>query len=239
MAFFNQFPQVSYDFNRTGTIQQMVNIFRSVRGQSAVLNDSTLYKNYYIRDGMRPDIVSEKLYGTADFYWTFFVMNDNIRERGWPLSEQDLVKKAKKIFHDNVLTTRDSLTGKFKVGTNITGSGSGSTGKVIHRNLDLGQLVVETNDTFLNTEVIRDDNSTDTVTLVGSVEEFNSIAYYKNADGRIVDVDPYGTPNSQYTPVTQIEKYREENDKLKKIRVPLPAVVNDILISFQRELTNA
>ena len=74
---------------------------------------------------------------------------------------------------------------------------------------------------------------------MGSVEEFNSIAYYKNADGRIVDVDPYGTPNSQYTPVTQIEKYREENDKLKKIRVPLPAVVNDILISFQREFTNA
>ncbi len=239
MSYFRKFPKNLYRFGNNEQPVAFSNLTSYVDIVDRLKDNIAFYEYYYILDGDRPDQVSLKLYDTPDAYWTFFVMNDNIRERGWPLSEQDLVKKAKKIFHDNVLTTRDSLTGKFKVGTNITGSGSGSTGKVIHRNLDLGQLVVETNDTFLNTEVIRDDNSTDTVTLVGSVEEFNSIAYYKNADGRIVDVDPYGTPNSQYTPVTQIEKYREENDKLKKIRVPLPAVVNDILISFQRELTNA
>lgn len=239
MSYFRKFPKNLYRFGNNEQPVAFSNLTSYVDIVDRLKDNIAFYEYYYILDGDRPDQVSLKLYDTPDAYWTFFVMNDNIRERGWPLSEQDLVKKAKKIFHDNVLTTRDSLTGKFKVGTNITGSGSGSTGKVIHRNLDLGQLVVETNDTFLNTEVIRDDNSTDTVTLVGSVEEYNSIAYYKNADGRIVDVDPYGTPNSQYTPVTQIEKYREENDKLKKIRVPLPAVVNDILISFQRELTNA
>jgi len=35
MSFFKQFPLVNYDYNRTGTIQQIVNIFRNVRAQNS------------------------------------------------------------------------------------------------------------------------------------------------------------------------------------------------------------
>ena len=238
MSYFKKFPVNLYRFGNNEPAVAFANLTSYVDIIDRLKDNLAFYQFYYILDGDRPDQVSMKLYETPEAYWTFFVMNDNIRERGWPLSEQDLVKKVRKEFPHTVLTTQDNLTGIFKVGTDIIGSGSGSTGKIIHRNLDLGQLVIETNDTFLNTEVIRDVNTTDNVTLVGAVDEFNSIAFYKNSDGRIVDVDPYGTPNSQFTPVTQIEKYREENDNLKKIKVALPSVISEILLSFQRELAN-
>lgn len=237
--YFSRFPTNLYKFGSNEQPVLFQNLTAYVDIVDRLKDNIAFYEYYYIIEGDRPDQVSMQLYGTTNAYWTFFIFNNNIRERGWPLTEKQLVAKAKKEFPNQVLTTRDSLTGVFKVGTSIEGSGSGSTGTVIHRNLDLGQLTIKTTQSFLNSEVIRDVNSTDAVTLVGSIEEYNSIAYYKNADGRIVDVDPYGTPNSLYTPVTQIEKYREENDNLKKIKVPTRDNINDILIAFQRELTNA
>ena len=54
--FFSQFPSVEYDFNRTGTIDQMVNIFRSIRPETQQeLNNITVFKDFEINDGMRPD----------------------------------------------------------------------------------------------------------------------------------------------------------------------------------------
>ena len=51
------------------------------------------YEQYYILDGDRPDQLSFKLYGESDHYWMFYLLNDHIRERGWPLSENRLVEK--------------------------------------------------------------------------------------------------------------------------------------------------
>tara|TARA_Y100000992_G_C21209845_1_gene464868 strand:+ start:548 stop:805 length:258 start_codon:yes stop_codon:yes gene_type:complete len=79
MPFFSQFPKIEYDFNRTGTVQRMINIFRSVRTQGQ-LDNAILYKNYTVKNGARPDIVSQELYGTPDFYWTFFVINDFLHD---------------------------------------------------------------------------------------------------------------------------------------------------------------
>lgn len=158
MAFFNQFPQVSYDFNRTGTIQQMVNIFRSVRGQSAVLNDSTLYKNYYIRNGMRPDVVSEKLYGTPDFYWTFFIINDFLHDglQAWPLSEEGMQNHIKQNYKgkalqftpetiqvNDVAVTKNSIAGKLELGGLVYGISSGAVGRIIRKDIDLNLIVLD------------------------------------------------------------------------------------------------
>ena len=194
------------------------------------------YEKYYILDGDRPDQLSYKLYGASDHYWMFYLLNDHIRERGWPLSENRLVEKVKLDYPNTVLTTRDSLTGKFLISSVVTGSGTGAVGTVLNRNLDLGQLVVSTNDTFSNSEVITE--GVNSVVLVGAVKEHLSIAYYKDASGRRVDIDPYGTPPSNYTPVTWEEEYRAQNTLLREIKIPKSTLVNDIAKIFNEEMKN-
>ena len=70
--FFKQFPKIDYDFNRTGVVQKMVDLYRSVRPLPSFLDEYSGYKFYNIKNGERPDIVSGRLYGTPRYYWTFF-----------------------------------------------------------------------------------------------------------------------------------------------------------------------
>jgi hypothetical protein len=158
MPFFNQFPKIMYDFNRTGTAQQMVNIFRSVRPQSSLLNDSTLYKKFTIPDGMRPDVISEKLYGTTDYYWTFFIINDFLHDglQAWPMSEKAMRSHMDKNYSglalqftpttlnlDGTVATKNSLAGKLELGAFIYGLTSGAIGRIIRKDLDLNIIVVD------------------------------------------------------------------------------------------------
>ena len=159
MSFFSQFPKVSYDFNRSGTIQQMVNIFRSVRSRTTLLNRSTLYKSYVIQDGMRPDIVSEKLYGTPDYYWTFFIINDFLHDglQSWPMSELALQEYMTKHYSGKAMIftpgavleangeryTSNSIAGKLELGALVYGVKSGAIGRIKRKDIDLNLIVVE------------------------------------------------------------------------------------------------
>ena len=49
MAFFKQFPKVQYDFERNGIVQNVVNIYRSVRPLQNFIDDSTAYTFYEIK----------------------------------------------------------------------------------------------------------------------------------------------------------------------------------------------
>ena len=44
--------------------------------------DQAFYEDYTILSGDRPDIVSNKLYNSPDYYWTFYMLNDHLRESG-------------------------------------------------------------------------------------------------------------------------------------------------------------
>jgi len=76
MSYFKQFPKTTFDFLKDGKKQAMVDIHKSVRPLQHFLDDITEYSFYQIQDGERPDIVSQRLYSTSDYYWSFFVVND-------------------------------------------------------------------------------------------------------------------------------------------------------------------
>ena len=92
MSFFKQFPKIGYDFNRNGVLQNMVDLYRTVRPLPAFLDDISGYKFYNVINGERPDLVSGRLYGTSQYYWTFFVVNEHLHDgyRAWPLSQEAL-----------------------------------------------------------------------------------------------------------------------------------------------------
>ena len=244
MSYFTNVPTAPYSFGSQELPVNFQNITAYVEVVDRIKSNLAFYENYYILDGDRPDQLSSKLYGTTDYYFMFYMMNDHIRERGWPLSEQRLVEKVKIDYPNTVLTTTSDMSPNSAgvafglPGTTVTGSGTGSVGTVIKRNLDLGQLVISTNDTFSNTEVIVGTPATTVVILTGSTKEYQSIAYFKEGSGRRVDIDPYSSPNVSYTPVTWEDEYRSVNNSLRQIKVPRAAIVSDIANIYYEAMTN-
>ena len=88
MSFFSQFPKIKYDINADGVKTDLTDMFRHVDVKEHLIDDITTYTWYEILEGERPDVVSNRLYGTPDYYWTFFVLNDDLKNglNDWPKS---------------------------------------------------------------------------------------------------------------------------------------------------------
>jgi len=82
------FPYRSFDLQNNGVNRIITDIFRNVDVDDKLIDNITTYRSYYINDGERPDIVSNKLYNSPDYYWTFFITNDSLKEgiQNWPMS---------------------------------------------------------------------------------------------------------------------------------------------------------
>ena len=102
MSFFRQFPVIEYNTKRDGILQDTTDIFRYVDVNDALVDDVSSYTYYEILDGERPDIVSARLYGTPDYYWTFFVANDSLKEglNSWPLSNRQFNEWMSKTYDE-------------------------------------------------------------------------------------------------------------------------------------------
>jgi hypothetical protein len=88
--FFKKFPYTSYIIN--GSKQIIKDFFRYVDINDIDL-DRIIDHNYYvIQDGDRPDNVSQYLYGTPFYDWTFFIINDHLKGgyNYWPKSYNQL-----------------------------------------------------------------------------------------------------------------------------------------------------
>ena len=82
MTLFANYPLVDYRFGDEVATSVFQNITTYVDLIDQVADDAALYEYYFIPDGMRPDVLSYELYGTIDYYWTFFLLNDNLRQQG-------------------------------------------------------------------------------------------------------------------------------------------------------------
>ena len=94
MSFFKQFPKTQYNFKDKGSIRNVVNVFKHVDVKKVPLDGYISYTYYDVKGGDRPDTISTKLYGTPDYYWTFFILNNSLKQglRAWPKSQQELEK---------------------------------------------------------------------------------------------------------------------------------------------------
>lgn len=240
MSYFNNFPNVLYKFGN----EQQPNLFQDLSAYVQIIDEIkdnlNFYSSYSILEGERPDQLSQKLYGTPSLYWTFFLMNDNIRHLGWPLTQPQIQTLVAKQFPETVITTLNDLTGIFKPGQTVTGLTSGSTGTIISRRLDHGQLIISSNDTFLNNELVTSivGSTTQSITLSrNSVSQYDSIHHWENSDGEQVDVDPSVGTSAIYTPITFYEKYVADNDKLREIKIIKPVAVNSVYRAFNEALS--
>lgn len=239
-TFFKPFPTITYRFGNETSVAAFRDITIYADTFDQIKNEMTLYEDYHIIDGQRPDQVSQDLYGTTDFYWTFWLVNPKLRECGWPLSTKELDAKAKADFKHDVMITRTVLTDKFKVNQTVTGLSSGATGKIVHRNLDLGQLTLENvSGTFTNGETVSSTNSDgvlETIVLTSIDKEYNTPLYYENASKEVVDIDPAVGPGSSLTAVTRLDDLVRLNDECKLITTIKQERISLIVDSFKRAI---
>jgi len=217
MSFFSQFPKINYDYNRRGSMQNIVDLFRSARPQGNFIDNPSLYKKYNIQNGDRPDVVSYKLYGTTQYYWTFFVINDFLHDgiAAWPMSQEDLREYLNQHYSGQVIETRptiefnsdggvtdyrDSLSGRFTIGETINASTSSAAGTLVRKDADLSQMVLTniTGGTFKGdplaqvTEFATGENSGDFVSTYKVWNYEEAPAYWYKAgdkDRRPVTID--------------------------------------------------
>lgn len=145
MAFFRNFPLLNYKFGDEITTSLFQNISVYIDLIDQIAEDGSFYTKYTILDGDRPDVVSQKLYGTTDYYWTFYLLNESIRLQGWPLTVQELYTQSREFYPNITITTEEPIGSKFQVGDlAIQGNILNPTAKglILERNLDLGQIVV-------------------------------------------------------------------------------------------------
>ena len=103
MTFFSNFPVVQYKFGDEDTNDLFRNLSNYTTVVDQIKNENSLYEDYQVIENQRPDQVSYILYDNPNFHWTFFLMNDNLREQGWPLTNLELLNFAKRKFPNKVL----------------------------------------------------------------------------------------------------------------------------------------
>lgn len=161
MSYFKNFPLVKYKFGDEKNSIFFQNLTVYVDIIDAVADNVAFYQNYEIIDGDRPDTLSYKLYGTSEYYWTFFILNDHLRESGWPIPYMEIDDVIDKMYPNYVIRL-DNLTTNgvaestldpsdqkyfgnvFKPGQIITSPLNAAVLElvILDRNLDIGSFTV-------------------------------------------------------------------------------------------------
>lgn len=90
MSFFSQFPFTQLQIGNQP--KAIVDLFRHVDVNDILASDIASYRLITVGDGERPDNLSQRLYGTPDYYWTFFIINESLKAGldDWPQASSSI-----------------------------------------------------------------------------------------------------------------------------------------------------
>lgn len=93
--YFEQLPNIMYGqtINRAGIVNyvKMKDFFRLMRVRDDIFAEDTLYREYVVQNGLRPERVAFELYGDERFYWVILQVNDiDDFWNQWPLNQVEL-----------------------------------------------------------------------------------------------------------------------------------------------------
>lgn len=231
--FFQSFPTINYDVYGNGRPIEVVDIFRAVRLRKAIRDEVLLYTQYNIQDGERPDHVSMNLYGSTDYYWTFFMVNENLVNAftDWPLTQNQLQHKINLKYQGDVMSTDSNISNKFLKGEELQGLVSGATTKILEKDTNLGLVKIgDINGVFVNGELIRGTVSNDTMVLSYVIPFADAVHHFEDSDGNEImrSINAIPITNSEYEII--------ENEKRTQIRVIRPEYISRVADEFYQQI---
>ena len=81
--YFRNLPRVGYDINGTGkdSFVNVTNIMKRVKCKQAVLEDISNYYPYFVKEGERPDIISQVEYGNVVYAYLILLSNGSFESQ--------------------------------------------------------------------------------------------------------------------------------------------------------------
>lgn len=237
--YFKNFPQVAYKFGDGEQPVAFTQLNAYVDLVDQIKDDVSAYQKYTILDGDRPDVLSYKLYNDVRFYWSFFFLNESLRESGWPLTQQEAYDVVKKNYPNQAIQTENNwFKGKFKVGALVSGNTSGATGKIIQTFPDIGMIIVDSPISFNTGEIVSTGTGADIETIVATkaTTQYNAVHHYEDSNREWVDINPLDHNGHSYTPVTYLDRFLEFNNDLKEIKIFKPKVMLQVQTEFDKAL---
>ena len=274
MSYFAQFPYRTdhkiFLVNEDLTKQLEVNLsfpdfFRHVALAFPKIDDGKFfYEQIRILDRERPDQLSYRLYGTEQYYWTFFIINDKLRlgeAIQWPLSNEQINNKLDREYEGQTIVTfksrfiktlRPSLSfkkdnylyNKFRIGEIVRGQTSNVTGVIVNIRPEFGQIITKNirpeGSRFRSGEAIVGEDPTVTVICDESIKSTDAIyRYIEPATGRDVDCRNFILTDETNTvsgleAITFRERYAQMNENLSMIRVLKKSSVQEFADAFAK-----
>jgi len=252
MAYFDNFLNIEYDFDGNGINRTIKNLSQYSTIITKNIDDVSFYSYYNILDGERPDTVSQKLYGTPAFYWTFFIVNNDLQNywHDWPKNSESLRKFAEDEYIGlaAIFDADEEGFGKFVVGGTVNGSLSNATGKVIAIYPTLGYIQIEQDKNSVanfRTEgesiTLTAANSTITEDLarVGNTLACTSIVKAAYAPNYHIDDGTKERTRRRTAGTSPVTNFDEENDVniiKSRIKVIKPSRIGEIIAAFEKTM---
>lgn len=217
--FFSRFPQVEYNMDGRGSFLELTNFVKNVDVDELRSNDSTYYTYHDIQDGERPDTVSYRLYGNPNYYWTFFIINNDLRSglnSAWPMSLNQLERMMAAEYDPFSVITFMPLSGA------INGIANSGLAQLIHLwEAYLPYLRITDESKSTHAKILKYDNSLLQL-VVYDIENSdgsgapNTIDPFLNSDHYLLSwVNPYDPNSLDLSEVTAWEKC--DSDRLQFI----------------------
>jgi len=262
--YFKNFPFIKYSFGDNEPevyfqkLSAAIDLFDDIKQNVSFTTKQT------ILDFERPDTLSYRLYNTVDYYWTFFLLNDKLRESGWPLHtdrEQEIIEE--RYPHWSFITTGffSGLLSKDQE-LFVTGVGVSAYAYVVKSDPSLGQIVLaptfekqslvdidnprvpmsqsEVNLYFPSIQALTFETNDVEYTLSGAfgpnstTKEYLGVHHWEDTDGEYGQIDPLVQNTTGLKRITFKDNLQKRNQDIREIAVIRPGVINQIAGEFQK-----
>lgn len=235
--YFSYFQRGSYDFGET-VVKNVTNITKYTTIFSEIADDYSFYTFYTMQPGQRLDEISQEIYDTPDFYWTFPLINDRIVNT-WndlPKSYSDFISFLERKYVGRAFTLKDgeTLAGKFEIGENLVyDSTNGAELIAKYPTQGYMQVVFENDASFpQNTEfTVTGESSEDSIVVTNHIPAYQAPARHIDLNGNDVPYDA-----GQTTIVTIRQEEEDRNDINSQIRVIRPEFIYEVATRFEQEM---
>lgn len=109
--YFSKFPLLRYTYlekNKTLRQKLATNILKRVGFTELSKKDKDHFITYEVKEGEKPEVIADKLYGDPEYHWLVILFNDVVNPfKDWPLSSYDIDQYVEKKYNGYSLFLSD------------------------------------------------------------------------------------------------------------------------------------